>query len=227
MIPKIIHQTYKNTNLPPLYKNCQKIIKNTYSDYTYHFYTDKNMDTFVNSVDENFKKNVFDKLPTKIMKIDVFRYLLLYYHGGVYSDLDYELIRRYNFEEIEGVVLPLSVGSINDHFILGNCILGSIAFHPFWEKIINLISENINTIIKEYQLIKKNLSQYKRFVLNTTGPGMITRVYKTYFLGNEDIKLIDKQSFHPPQPKTKDDYKKLSNDDVFGFHHCSGSWMKY
>ena len=37
-IPKIIHQTYKNHNLPETYKMCQTEIKRLHPDFEYHFY---------------------------------------------------------------------------------------------------------------------------------------------------------------------------------------------
>jgi mannosyltransferase OCH1-like enzyme len=43
-IPKIIHQTYKNYNLPEIYKMCQTEIKRLHSDFEYLFYTDDDMD---------------------------------------------------------------------------------------------------------------------------------------------------------------------------------------
>jgi hypothetical protein len=42
-IPKIIHQTYKNYNLPETYKMCQTEIKRLHPDFEYRFYTDNDM----------------------------------------------------------------------------------------------------------------------------------------------------------------------------------------
>ena len=36
-IPKIIHQTYKNHNLPETYKMCQTEIKRLHPDFEYRF----------------------------------------------------------------------------------------------------------------------------------------------------------------------------------------------
>lgn len=96
-IPKIIHQTYKNTKLPVLYKECQKKIKNCYMDFDYRFYNDEDIIQFMTEHYERFKVRVFDKLPTFIMKLDVFRYCLLQKFGGIYADMDYEFLQRYEF----------------------------------------------------------------------------------------------------------------------------------
>jgi len=43
-IPKIIHQTYKNHDLPKIYKMCQNEIQKLHPDFKYCFYTDDDMD---------------------------------------------------------------------------------------------------------------------------------------------------------------------------------------
>lgn len=96
-IPKIIHQTYKNNNLPDLYKKCQNKLKGAYMDYEYRFYTDDDMEEFMTTHYPKFKVNVFDKLPVLIMKLDVFRYCLMSKIGGMYVDMDYEFLKRYDF----------------------------------------------------------------------------------------------------------------------------------
>ena len=79
-IPKIIHQTYKNYNLPEIYKMCQTEIKRLHPDFEYLFYTDNDMDRLIKTqFPEYYEK--FNELPRMIMKIDMFRYFL-----GISSD---------------------------------------------------------------------------------------------------------------------------------------------
>lgn len=221
--PKLIHQTYKNNSLPNLYVNCQKSVKHFFRDYTYLFYTDNDMESFMNSFDTTFKVCVFDKLPSKIMKIDVFRYCLLYKYGGVYADLDYQFVNTFDFSKCE-LILPLSVGSVDSEFKINNCVLSSVPNHPFWKMVLDTLSKNISIIVSDFKKYKRNKVLYKKFVLNSSGPGLLTDVYKKYFLHNPDIMLVEKNTFHPIQPNCEQDIKKLPPDTV-GFHHCSGSWL--
>lgn len=223
--PKIIHQTYKNKSLTNLYISCQKSVKHFFNDYTYLFYTDSDMESFMNSFDPTFKLNVFDKLPTKIMKIDTFRYCLLYKLGGVYVDLDYQFIKTFDFS-IHSLTLPLSVGCIDNEFKINNCVLASTPNHPFWKTVLDTLSQNIDTIILDFQKCKRNKNMYKHFVLNSTGPGLLTSVFKGHFSDDKSIYIVDKNTFHPIQPKNEKDMKKLSSSiNTVGFHHCSGSWL--
>ena len=224
MIPKIVHQTFKNNTLPILYKKCQSDIKLIYDDFDYKFYNDDDMNIFMEHFDPIFKHGVFDKLPVKIMQIDVFRYCLIYKFGGLYSDMDYQVTKKFDFSNIQ-VALPISVSAkTNNDFVIGNCFFASISSHPFWKKLIDEIIENIDRIIADYKLNKKSL---KKFVLNTTGPGFITSIYKKYFINDPSISLLDKHMFHPPRPTNEKEIKELyKTENTFGFHHCYGSWLK-
>ena len=224
-IPKIIHQTYSSSSLPPLFKQCQTAIKKIYSEYTYTFHSDNDIENFMTKHFPEFKKNVFDKLPVKIMKIDVFRYCLMYVFGGIYSDMDYQVLNKFNFDP-HTLVLPIShTSNIQDtdykaDFVLGNCFFASVPSHPFWAKLIDELTTNIDDVIKNFPK-KKELSKYKKYVLNTTGPNFLTQVYKAYFTNDTSIYLPPKHNFHPNMYLTK-----TFKDDNYGFHHCAGSLIK-
>ena len=225
-IPKIIHQTFSSSCLPPLFKQCQTAIKKIYAEYTYKFYSDNDIETFMIQFFPDFKRNVFDKLPAKIMKIDVFRYCLMHKYGGVYSDLDYQTLRKFNFDSYS-LVLPIShtttmtPNTPDTDFVLGNCFFASAPKHPFWLKLLNELTNNINDIVNNFPK-KKELSKYKKYVLNTTGPNFLTHVYKSYFINDSSIFLPPKHYFHPNRYLNK----TMDRDDNYGFHNCSGSWIK-
>ena len=58
MIPKIIHQTYKDTNLPDLFKQCQTQIKNVCSDFIYKFYNDEVFLMFKKQIKHNLSHTI-------------------------------------------------------------------------------------------------------------------------------------------------------------------------
>ena len=92
MIPKIIHQTYKSTELPPVYKQCQETVLKLHPDFEYRFYTDEDMDRVVREEAPEYYE-AFSALPRMIMKIDMFRYFLMYLYGGLYVDMDYMMLQ--------------------------------------------------------------------------------------------------------------------------------------
>src|SRR5438094_316457 len=75
----------------------------------------------------------FDALPFGIMRADVARYMYMYVTGGLYLDLDYELIRPFD-RTTETCVLPLEHdGPVPGGGRLGNAVLASEPRGAFFE----------------------------------------------------------------------------------------------
>ena len=85
MIPKIIHQTWKNEKIPKKWKKAVKSCK--FEGYTYILWTDKKMDKFVEKYYPDFY-DFYSSYKYVIQKCDAFRYLVLYKFGGIYLDMD-------------------------------------------------------------------------------------------------------------------------------------------
>lgn len=88
-IPKIIHQTFYQPDLPEaLQKNVNRL-KQINPEWEYRFYDDTAIVDFITA---NYPPHVlkcFERLDSRYgaAKADLFRYLLLYKHGGVYLDI--------------------------------------------------------------------------------------------------------------------------------------------
>jgi len=99
MIPKIIHQTWKDKNLPPIiYKLVSENICFLKSQgYEYMFWTDEMILKLIAEEYPNFY-NIYKLSRTGVQKGDIARIILVYHYGGIYIDLDVLVLR--NFEEI-------------------------------------------------------------------------------------------------------------------------------
>ena len=88
-IPRKIFQTHETNKLPKRMINtgCKSwIIKNP--EYEYHFYDNHDRITLIkNNFDESVF-NAYQQLNNGAMKADLFRYCVIYIHGGVYTDID-------------------------------------------------------------------------------------------------------------------------------------------
>ena len=137
-IPKIIHQTYKNHNLLEIYKMCQTEIKRLHPDFEYRFYTDEDMTRLMKTeFPEYYEK--FNKLPRMIMKIDMFRYFLMYKYGGLYTDMDYLMFKPFDLLN-ENVIIPCNREDEKGNPIcLGNCIFASKPNHPYWKSLMDTL----------------------------------------------------------------------------------------
>lgn len=88
-VPKLFHQTWKNLNIPDCYDPAWRFswFENM-PGWKYRLWTDDDLIELAKpfGIDMNF-------LPP-VSKADIGRYLIMYKHGGMYADLDYECLRN-------------------------------------------------------------------------------------------------------------------------------------
>lgn len=216
-IPRIIHQTYKNHCLPKTYKMCQDEIKRLHPGFEYRFYTDEDIDRIIKSEFPHYYKK-FNELPRMIMKIDMFRYFLMYKYGGLYADMDYLMCRPFDLLH-KKVVIPCNrENKIGEPTCLGNCVFASEPNHPFWRTLIDSL----------FEIDRKNLP-FSGFdnVIKSTGPVFVFNMYNKYSNKN-DIYVPERMLFHPPT-KNKKQYKEkpqqYKEKGFYGMHLCTGLWL--
>jgi hypothetical protein len=101
-IPRIVHVTYKSSNIPTQYEVYLRHCLAINPDVAFLFWTDAHAEEFVKqTINENGReeeRSLHKKLSTYsgLEKADVFRNMLLYYIGGVYMDLDMECKVSFN-----------------------------------------------------------------------------------------------------------------------------------
>ena len=181
-----------------------------------------------------YKQKVFDKLPLKIMKLDLFRYCLLETYGGLYIDMDHEICRRHPFLKCDlFLCLNRDVKSGDKHTMIGNSIIASKPGHPFWEMVRNELEAKMPRLLKTFNDRKDRLTTQSRdrknYVIEATGPKFLTAVYNKHAqqLKEHRVKLVPRKIFHNPKPKGEKEYKELIAKGVAcGFHHCAGTWHR-
>jgi mannosyltransferase OCH1-like enzyme len=249
--------TYKDdTSLPELFKKCKSKAKQFYTDFDFKFYSDLDMNNVMTTHFPDFKVSVFDKLPVKIMKIDIFRYCLMELYGGLYLDMDQELCRRFVFKDADVFLclsrsskLPkttasLQYGQLMDDATIGNSVIASKPGHIFWKYVRDEITTDLPKLLELYNKkedrIITQVKDRRNYIIEATGPKFLTKVYNKYASQLKNVKLVSKNVFHdqikttsgaPPNITTTDDKKILKtfldeNDQHSGFHHCSGTWLK-
>ena len=216
-IPKIIHQTYKSNNLPSLFKTCKNKIIELHPDFEYRFYTDHDMYTFINNKFPQYY-SAFNKLPRTIMKIDMFRYFLMYEYGGLYTDMDYLMFKSFNLLH-HNIVLPANrEDNTGIPTCLGNCIFASRPNHPFWK----LLIDSLFTIDRSTTDFSndKNIDQN----ILGTGPMFVYHMWTEYSKENDDIFIPSRHLFHPPSNNNPEYIHQLTKSGAYGMHICSGVW---
>jgi mannosyltransferase OCH1-like enzyme len=186
-IPKIIMQTWKTEKVPSKWlPSQQSIIKHLVSNnWKYVLLTDKDNEDFVRQFFPQYL-SVYLSLPYNIQRADMIRYMWLYIYGGIYMDLDYEIIKPIDdlFRiVISNLYLTPGPGSgiVN---IITNSFMASTPKCEFWLKCLEEIKNH--TCRPWY---------YSRhfYILQSTGPMMVQRVFDKYTL---PIAVIPRQIIH-------------------------------
>ncbi len=230
MFPKRLHLTCKSkTQIEnPLWATCLDKFRSLYTDYDIRVYDNDDIYALI----EQHYPDVLSKvkqIAVGAVLADIFRYLILYLEGGIYSDMDCEPLRP--------------IGSLFDHPSVTNGdpdVILSYEFHRVWtpsyipEQICNwfIIAKPGNYLFKRMLencfanldtlitlKIKKDDRLYEHTILNTTGPAAFTRVvnYSPPVEGN--ILVLQSDFFCVGSwevvPQTENSYIK---------HHFTSSW---
>ena len=89
-IPKIIWQTYKTdfSDLPDTAKRTVQTWKRQNRGYKYKYLNDLEVEDFVLKYYGKDWHSLLLSVPLGVIKADIFRYLVIYQFGGIYTDLD-------------------------------------------------------------------------------------------------------------------------------------------
>lgn len=218
-----IIQTWKTKEIPIKYsKLVQSIIDNN-PKWKLHFFSDNDIMEFIETTMPEYR-NTFFQFVNKIQQIDFFRYLAVYYYGGVYLDLDImvdcSLDELYDNPDI--CKFPIEYENIRDTIITDqglDCLIGNYAFyappkHPFLKKIIdNIVNNRMSPEDIQKAKTTNGDSELDVEIYCTTGPIMVTQSYID-MQNKKDIELLKTDPFRPER------FGKYAR------HYCMGSWRK-
>jgi hypothetical protein len=224
-IPKRIIQTGK-TALQPLRNRA--IIANLRllnPDYEYLFFDDAQVHRFIDQEYPQYRKT-FDSFRFPIQRFDFFRYLAVYHHGGFYFDLDVLLASGLTGLLESGCVFPFEGLTFsrylrNQHNMdweIGNYAFGAAPKHPFLAAVIEncLKAQRDPSWVKAAMRGLPLLSRKEFFVLNTTGPSLISRTLAEHPELAENVTVL-----FPDDVCTFANWNKFGD---FGVHLMDGSW---
>jgi mannosyltransferase OCH1-like enzyme len=201
--PKTLHRIWLGTKpIPRRFEGFWATWADHHPDWELVTWTDSTIPPLRNQA-------AFDAAKTFAMKSDLARYELLYEHGGVYVDADFEALR--NIEPLlEGVEL---FAAWEDEEYVGNAILGAVPHHPGLQAVIKAVPDSI-------------ASNANRTPNHQTGPGLITRVLVPIAAAERStVKLFEPALFYPyhwQEPERDGD----TFPDAYAVHHWSVSWSR-
>ena len=173
-IPKIIHQTFKSSELPFLTRWHIARFRKKNPEYLYEFYDDQRIDDFLLKEFGTEILSLYKRINIGAAKADFFRYAVLYKKGGVYVDIDSGIRNR-----LDSFILPDDTAVITkegDPNLFAQWALIYAAGHPFLKQTIDLVLENIRR------------DKYPHDVHRMTGPSAYTEAIRLCLENDPEIK---------------------------------------
>lgn len=191
MIPRLIHQTWKDHNVPGP-RSWQESWRRHNPGWDYRLWTDGDLLALVRDHYPALEA-LYLSYPNPVQRADLGRYLILHRHGGIYADIDTECLAPVEVLAAEDRVVLAEEPVEHRHHALAlglarmlfNGVMASPAGHPFWLHVIETAQRSRHAA---------------RRVLESTGPLMLTGAVENY-PAPQHLAL---QSCHVFNPLTKD-----------------------
>jgi mannosyltransferase OCH1-like enzyme len=219
-IPKILHFTWKEKEIPDKLKVNMENIKKLHPLWEIIIWTDEEMDIFVNKNGTEKQYNKYCSYKKMIQRCDYFRVFVIYIMGGIYLDLD--IIMNKSFDDLyNGVVCffpcekvmtkrDLEIHKNRDAIRIGNYAMGGVKNHKFFKHIVD-----------SFEKIEDMDTEIHNNILETTGPGFLTTIYHDY-IDKSDITII-----YPSLMNISFKYYDCVRPSFvgdYGYHFCMGTW---
>lgn len=178
-IPKIIHQMApKNKeDWHPIWDECFLSWRKNFceGEYKYYLWDDDEINYFI---EKNFSNywNFFKNLPFHIMKLDFARYCILYQYGGIYCDMDMYCYKNF-YKDILKKDCYL-VESYVEFETVQNSLMASKPKNIFFKTCLIECIKNYSPYEKEINY--DNFGDHCKYVLDTTGPKFLSRIYNKF-----------------------------------------------
>ena len=175
MIPKIIYQTWYKKDIPKPIQNAINLMMEQNPNYSYQLYDDTDIDEFIKS---NFNQTIYlayKSLTVGAAKADLWRYLILFKHGGVYLDIDSVIYGKLD----ELIIDDCAIISREKNY--GKFAQWCLIYPPNHEILKICIEKCI------FNITNKTTND----ILELTGPVVYSQSIKEYFKDNDIYTLTD------------------------------------
>eukprot|EP00877_Chromochloris_zofingiensis_P006659 jgi/Chrzof1/2246/Cz11g08085.t1 len=174
VIPKIIHQSWKNRDLPLAFQAGRESWVQHNKGWDYKLWTDEDNQQLVATHFPWFL-HTYDSFARNIMRADVARYMYMYMYGGVYADLDVECLKPMDsLLKGHGAVLAYMGNDTSWEHSIPNAFMASVPQHPFW----------LMVLFKVQQLAAKNVQPE-----HVTGPVALQRAVAELWVPSNSSRL--------------------------------------
>ncbi|KEF61679.1 uncharacterized protein A1O9_03247 [Exophiala aquamarina CBS 119918] len=174
LIPKILHQTYKNESIPERWQAAQQSCLDLHPDYEYMMWTDAKSADFIEKEYPWFLPT-FVGYKHPIQRADAIRYFVLSHYGGIYLDLDDGCKRRLDplLSYNAWVRRTVPTGISND-------AMAAIPQHPFFLRVTKSLQGANRSWVLPYITI-----------MASTGPLFLSVIWKKWISEHSNLEQED------------------------------------
>jgi inositol phosphorylceramide mannosyltransferase catalytic subunit len=221
-IPKVLHQTWKDSQVPGEFSDYVASWKANHPDWEYRLWTDADNRRLI-AREYPWFLETYDAYAKPIQRADAVRYFILHRFGGMYVDLDFlsrkpiaPLLR--GRQCVLGVEPPQHCRQFGVPKLVCNALMASVPGHPFFETVIRRLPEFVDRV------------ECKQPVLSSTGPLMLTRVYES-FSAKDTMDVLPAAYFYPLTLHQATEFRLTGKSHVdlsqsFAVHLYYGNWWK-
>ena len=187
MIPNITHQTAANSDLPDWCRQLRQQMQTLHPTWEHRFYDDAACRELIRR-EMPCLLPVYDNYTSDIQRVDVFRVVAVYVHGGFYLDLDIACRQPVDplcgFSFVLGIEKTLTPAESaqyghRDAVRVANYMFGSEPQHPFW---LDVLAEMVRRAKRQVRC--------ENDILESTGPGLLTTVYHQVGAQDRTVTLL-------------------------------------
>lgn len=224
MIPRIIIQTGPSS-LPLRLQTAMVNVRLLHPDFEHMFFDDAKVEAFMEDQCHEWR-NAYRGFKFNIQRYDFFRYVAVYRYGGFYLDLDVYLASAltpllsnecvFSFEELTDSQFLWDRFQMD--WQIANYAFGAEPGHPF----VGAIIENCLRGKRDPGWVRPMIKWIPTpfvdefYILNTTGPGLVTRTFAENPSLAERVKII-----FPDDVREPGSWHQFG---TFGVHAMVGSW---
>lgn len=173
-IPKVIYQTFKTAKIPLLTRFYIWMYLQKNKGWKRIFYDDRQIDDFFKTNFDERTYKAYSKLQIGAAKADFFRYAVLYICGGVYLDMDSDILVSLD-KHIGADDVAFIAREKNHPDLFAQWGLIYAKGHPFLKRTIAYIIENIEQ------------NKYPNDVHKMTGPTVYTKAIEDEIKENPEV----------------------------------------
>ena len=177
-IPKIIHQMWDTYRVPDQFIPWIKTVVEKHPSWQYWFWTQGDARCLLRKFFPDYV-DMYRNYVGPIFKSDAIRYFILYQFGGIYMDLDFEVLRPLD-DLIEDTDCFLSTESYGWYFVMNrkspivmNGIMGCKPKHVFFKS--------------AFKMLPERQIQFPLQWIRATGPLLLDSVWRNYTNTKESI----------------------------------------